>query len=165
MHISIQQLLPHRPPFLFVDEVVELTAERAVTRWRVDPAAEFFKGHYPGNPITPGVILCEAIFQAGAILASYRSQESQGAPQRTAGFNPRGSETTTAAAKKPRLPVVTRIKDAQFKRIVKPGELLDIEVQIADDLDTALYMNGWIRVDGELALRISFAVMQTEVQP
>jgi 3-hydroxyacyl-[acyl-carrier-protein] dehydratase len=63
-------LLPHRPPFLFVDEVLELVpGVSARTRWHVDPDAFFFAGHFPGNPILPGVIIVEALAQTGALIA------------------------------------------------------------------------------------------------
>ena len=65
---SVKQALPHRPPFLFVDRIVEQGEGRIVTErtFRADEA--FFAGHYPGSPLTPGVLLCEACFQTGAIL-------------------------------------------------------------------------------------------------
>ncbi len=63
-------LLPHRAPFLFVDEILELVpGERARARWHVDPQAAFFAGHFPGNPILPGVIIVEALAQTGALAA------------------------------------------------------------------------------------------------
>ena len=64
------ELLPHRPPFLFVDEILDLVpGESARARWHVDPDAAFFAGHFPGNPILPGVIIVEALAQTGALAA------------------------------------------------------------------------------------------------
>jgi 3-hydroxyacyl-[acyl-carrier-protein] dehydratase len=73
-------LIPHRPPFLFVDEIVSESADGLVARrtWRQDEA--FYKGHYPGAPITPGVLLCEAVFQAGALYLA-RSHAGREAPR------------------------------------------------------------------------------------
>ena len=133
--------IPHRPPFLFVDEVVEVSAERIVTRWRADPRAEFFRGHYPDQPVMPGVLLCECCFQAGALLMAHR----------VGGLDASG-----------RVPVVTRIKDARFKRIVRPGEYLEIEVSLDEQLAEAYYLTGRVRVEDQLALRVSFACMHAK---
>ena len=131
--------IPHRPPFLFVDEIVEVTDKRIVTRTFVDPQADFFKGHYPDQPVMPGVLICEAAFQSGALLIAHLI----------------GGVDTDAA----KVPVVTRISDARFKRIVKPGETLDIEVVVDDELDGCYYMTGRVRVGGKLTTRVAFAAM------
>ena len=71
---QITDLIPHRPPFLFVDEIVSTTADGlwAKRTWRAEE--EFYKGHYPGAPITPGVLLCEAVFQAAACYMALKAQ-------------------------------------------------------------------------------------------
>ena len=76
---NVTDFIPHRPPFLFVDEVVSESADGLVARktWRADE--DFYRGHYPGMPITPGVLLCEAVFQTGALFLS-RRQVAQGNP-------------------------------------------------------------------------------------
>ena len=130
--------IPHRPPFLFVDEVVEWADGRIVTTKFADPAADFFKGHYPGNPIMPGVLICECCFQAAALLIA----------QRIGGY-----KAELGA------PVLTRIQDAKFKRIVRPGETLRVEVTIDDEVGGAYYCSGKASVDGQLAVRVSFACM------
>ena len=65
---QVTQLIPHRPPFLFVDEIVSQTGDSLVAKrtWRAEE--DFYKGHYSGAPITPGVLLCESVFQTGALL-------------------------------------------------------------------------------------------------
>jgi len=68
MNDEILNTIPHRPPFLFVDEIVEQDDERIHTRKTVDADEPFFKGHYPDYPIMPGVLVCECVFQAGALL-------------------------------------------------------------------------------------------------
>ena len=65
---EIYRRIPHRPPFLFVDKIVEITEEGATSSLTIKPEFPFFEGHYPGNPIMPGVLLCEAVFQTGAIF-------------------------------------------------------------------------------------------------
>ncbi|MCH7873217.1 MAG: beta-hydroxyacyl-ACP dehydratase [Planctomycetes bacterium] len=129
--------IPHRPPFLFVDDIVEVTGDRIVTRMQIDPDMECFRGHYPGNPIMPGVLLCECCFQAGALLIAHQ-------------LDPGDWEG---------VPVLTRIKDARFKRIVRPGETIKVEVTLDSELGGAYFMTGRASVDGEPAVRVEFACM------
>jgi len=135
--------IPHRPPFLFVDEVVELGDKRIVTTKRADPEAEFFRGHYPGDPIMPGVLICECCFQAGALLIAHMRD----------GLDP--SDGT---------PVLTRIQDARFKRVVRPGDVLQVEVTVDDVLDDAYFMTGRVTVEGKAAVRVTFACTQVRTE-
>lgn len=131
--------IPHRPPFLFVDEIVEVTDRRIVTTTYADPEADFFRGHYPGQPVMPGVLICECCFQAGALLIAHRLggfDESKG------------------------IPVLTRIQDARFKQMVTPGRTLQIEVTLDEELHGAYFLTGRAMVDGQLAVRVTFACMQ-----
>lgn len=139
---KVLEHIPHREPFLFVDELVEIGERRIRARKYIDPTLDFFRGHYPDEPIMPGVLLCECCFQAGALLMSHRAK-------------PRASVRAM-------MPVLTRIQDARFKRIVRPGETLDIEVSIDDEVDNAFYMTGRASVAGEMAVRVSFACMASE---
>jgi len=147
---SVWQTIPHRPPFLFVDEVVELEEQRILTRVQADPKAEFFKGHYPNNPVMPGVLLCECCFQAGALLVGH-TLKSLDSPRHAGG-------TAADDHNKPGTPVITRIKDAKFKQIVRPGDVLDIEVTIDENVNDVFFMTGRLRVGGKLAVRVEFAV-------
>ncbi len=130
--------LPHRPPFLFVDEIVEIAANRIVTHTLANPQADFFRGHYPGHPVMPGVLLCECCFQAGALLIAHR----KGAWSWSDG-----------------MPVLTRIGEAKFKRMVRPRDLLLAEVSLDDELDRAYVLSGRLTVSGELVLRVGFTCM------
>ena len=132
-------LIPHRPPFLFIDEVVEVKDRRIIGRKLVDPAWDVFRGHYPDEPIMPGVLICECCFQAGALLIAHRMGP---------GVARRG------------VPVLTRIHDARFKRIVRPGETLTIEATLDDELDHAYHLTGRASVEGAIVLRVGFACMQ-----
>src|SRR5688572_2078298 len=67
---QIQQCIPHRPPFLWLDEVVSMDGQRIHARKRLDPQLDVFRGHYPHFPVLPGVLQLEAAFQAGAVLIS-----------------------------------------------------------------------------------------------
>ncbi len=130
--------IPHRDPFLFVDEIVEVTPDRIVTSKLVDPKADYFRGHYPGRPVMPGVLLCECCLQAGALLIAHRNEQHGAADA---------------------IPVVTRIQDARFKRIVQPGQTLRVEVTLDDRIDEAYFLTGRVTVDGKPALRVTFACM------
>lgn len=133
---AIFQAIPHREPFLFVDEVVDLDELRIVTRKLADPEADFFKGHYPGNPVMPGVLLCECCFQAGALLIGHRLGGSE-APNGT--------------------PVITRIQDAKFKQLVRPGETLNVEVVLDEEVNEVFFMTGRVTSNGKIVLRVNFA--------
>lgn len=128
--------IPHRPPFLWVDRIVEQTAEKIVTTKRVDPDEPFFKGHYPEFPLTPGVLICEAIFQAGAILLSELARKD-------------------AAG---RVPVLTKIGDTRFKSMVRPGDEITCEVTITDVLPPLYHCKGKALVNGKLAVSTTFGV-------
>ncbi len=129
--------IPHRDPFLFVDEVVSVSCETIETRKHVDANADFFKGHYPGRPIMPGVLLCECCFQAGALLMAHRLGKQ----------NIRG------------VPVVTKIASARFRRMVLPGDDLTVQAELDDELEAAYYLTARASVDNQLAVRVSFVCM------
>src|SRR5208283_110631 len=74
----VLERIPHRPPFLFVDEIVSETPDGLVARRTWRPEESFYQGHYPGAPITPGVLLCEAVFQAGALYLARAGGDSPG---------------------------------------------------------------------------------------
>jgi len=133
--------IPHRPPFRFVDEIVEVDDEHIVTTKFLDPELEFFRGHYPDRPIMPGVLQCEACFQAGALLVAHVMG---------------GTDAWRG------VPVVTRIKDGRFKRIVRPGDTLRCEVTLDDMLDNCYFMIGRASVNGQIASRVEFACMLAE---
>ncbi len=135
--------IPHRPPFLFVDEIVDVSPARITTRKRVDPEADFLRGHYPGNPVMPGVLICESCFQAGALLIA----------DKVGNLDPASG-----------VPVLTRIGDARFKHMVQPGEMLDVEVTLDEELDGAYFMTGRVSVGGKLAVRVTFVCMLAKEQ-
>jgi len=140
---EIFKYIPHRPPFLFVDECTEVTPDRIVTTHRADPRAHYFQGHFPRQPIMPGVLICESCFQAGALLVAKRL----------------GNTASDAGS-----PVVTRISEAKFKRIVRPGDLLRINVALDEEFGGAFFLNGKVTVGGATALRMKFAVTMTGIE-
>ena len=136
---EIYRRIPHRPPFLFIDKIIEITELGARASLTIRPDFAFFEGHYPGNPIMPGVLLCESVFQTGAIfLADHLQSESL------------TDDSVT--------PVLSRIRDARFKRMVKPGDEVEISVTLGEKMVQFFTMTGEIRKEGKIALTISYAL-------
>ncbi len=141
---EILRLIPHRPPFLFVDEILEQDDRHLVARRRVDGSEDFFQGHYPGNPIMPGVLISEAVFQAGALfLANLKAEK---------------------LAEDPKLvPVLTKINGARFKNIVRPGDELYITVKYKEDMGKFVFLDGSVtNGKGQKVMTVSFSVALTE---
>ena len=140
---EIEARIPHRAPFLFVDRIVEQTEDTIITEWTVSPELDAFRGHYPGNPLLPGVLSAEFCFQSAALL-----------------FSDPGADAPTGG-----VPVLTKIEDARYKRMVRPGETITARLELTEKLGPARYMRGQVRCGDELVLRIAFVVALTEVQP
>ncbi|NIQ02869.1 MAG: 3-hydroxyacyl-ACP dehydratase FabZ [Nitrospinaceae bacterium] len=138
MNEEILNAIPHRPPFLFVDEIVEQSETRLTARKRIDPEEPFFKGHYPDYPIMPGVLVCECVFQAGALLVSKRLGPLEGG-----------------------VPVLTRIANVKFKNPVRPGDMLEMSVDYVEQVGPAHYMKGKAAANGKTVLTVEFTAMLT----
>jgi 3-hydroxyacyl-[acyl-carrier-protein] dehydratase len=124
--VAIQKILPHRYPFLLIDRVIELERrKRIVAIKNVTVNEEFFRGHFPGNPIMPGVLMVEAIAQAGASMLMTEIPNRAGM-----------------------LTVFTGIERAKFRKLVVPGDQLRIEVNVVVWRTMAVKMAGKITVDG-----------------
>ncbi|MDH5762222.1 MAG: 3-hydroxyacyl-ACP dehydratase FabZ [Nitrospinota bacterium] len=139
MQEEILNAIPHRPPFLFVDEIIEQTESHILTRKYIGPEEPFFKGHYPGYPIMPGVLICEAVFQSGAILMSKKLEMPEG-----------------------QVPVMSRIQNVKFKNPVYPDSVLDIRVDHGESVGPAHYMKGKVQVAGKTILTVEFTAMLME---
>ena len=131
---QIHDAIPHRDPFLLVDQIVARTENRIECTKTFTGSEDFFAGHYPGYPLVPGVLLCEAAMQAGAILLSDKLAEAEG-----------------------KVPVATRMNDVRFKRMVRPGETLSMEVELVEQLAGAFFLKAKVTVDGKVAVRFEFA--------
>lgn len=127
--------IPQREPFLLLDGLVDETADRVTTFKQLTGNEDWFKGHFPGNPVMPGVLMCEAVFQTGAYLMARRGEATEAG--KTA--------------------VVTRIQGAKFKNMAKPGDKLMITVDFVEMLANAAFMKGKVVVDDKTIMTIEFA--------
>ena len=124
-------VLPHRPPFLFVDRISALeTGVRAVGHWKLSGDEWFFPGHFPGRPTLPGVLMCEAIAQVGAYAV------------------------LTDPAHATKLPLFGGIDSARFRRQVVPGEELELQVELGRMSARAGKGSGRALVEGNVACEI-----------
>jgi 3-hydroxyacyl-[acyl-carrier-protein] dehydratase len=127
--VEIQRILPHRYPFLLIDRVVEIERKQRIVAIKNVTANEpFFMGHFPGFPIMPGVLMVEAIAQAGGALL-----------------------LTEVPDRNDKLMVFTGIEKARFRKPVVPGDQLRIEVKVLAWRTTAVRMEGTARVGEKLA--------------
>jgi len=122
---EIEGILPHRPPFLFVDEVVEISETKIIAKKYVRDDEYFFKGHFPNEPIMPGVLIVEALAQTGGVMIL---QKRKGV-----------------------IPLFLGIDKARFKKIVRPGDTLIMEVKLLRDRGDIVKLSGIARVGDEIA--------------
>ncbi|MEN8188630.1 MAG: 3-hydroxyacyl-ACP dehydratase FabZ family protein [Thermodesulfobacteriota bacterium] len=134
---QVTALLPHRPPFLWVDRIIECGPESIITEKYIPQDLDIFEGHYPDHPILPGVILCEALFQSGALLIAHIQKNS--------------------SHDSPGMPVLSRILMARFKRQVGPGDTVTMEVKLKEKLASAWFLKGSLRLDNKVALQVEFS--------
>ncbi|QDH71846.1 3-hydroxyacyl-ACP dehydratase FabZ [Marilutibacter alkalisoli] len=127
---AIQTRLPHRYPFLLVDRVVELEPNKRVLAYKnVTINEPFFNGHFPGHPVMPGVLVVEAMAQAGGLLTQFSNEDG-----------PDG-----------RLFYLVKVDNARFSRMVVPGDRLELEVTLKRLIRNMALYSGVARVDGEQA--------------
>ncbi|MEZ6126214.1 MAG: 3-hydroxyacyl-ACP dehydratase FabZ [Planctomycetaceae bacterium] len=137
---EIQQCIPHRSPFLWLDTIQEISDTRIVAIKHLSPDLPVFQGHYPEFPVFPGVLQCEACFQAGAVLISKLIEVGSGA-----------------------VPVVTRQNNTQFRRMIRPGETMQLEVELTERIANAFCMKGKVTVDGNVTARLEFICTEAAI--
>ena len=121
---EIKKILPHRPPFLFVDEVLEINEKKIVAQRSVRADEYFFAGHFPNEPIMPGVLIIEAIAQTGGIMLL---RKYKGA-----------------------IPLFMGIDKVRFRKIVRPGDTLVMEVEILQERNKIVKIAGVAKVNQEV---------------
>jgi len=127
---QIEELIPHRPPFLLLDEVVDLVpGEHCHARRLVRPDDWWFAGHFPGNPVMPGVLIVEALAQAGVVTA------------------------LSHPANRGKLILFAGIDKVRFKRVVQPGDTLDLKVEVIMARSSVGRGKVSAAVDGDMACR------------
>jgi 3-hydroxyacyl-[acyl-carrier-protein] dehydratase len=132
---TIESIIPHRPPFLLVDEVLELEPGRKVLgRFRVPEDGWWFQGHFPGRPVMPGVLTIEAIAQCGAVAV------------------------LAAEANTGKTPFFAGIDDCRFKRVVVPGDVLELECEFLRVRGPIAKGQGRATVDGDVAAEAMLTV-------
>lgn len=136
---DIYRRIPHRPPFLWVDRIIRLEGGSIETEKKIPTDLDIFRGHYPDYPIMPGVLLCEAIFQTGALLI--------------------GELLSTKETAGPTIPVLSRINNAKFKREVLPGDTIRMEVIFKESVGAAWFFRGKAFVGSQVAVTVDFACM------
>ncbi len=139
---EIHAAIPHRPPMLLVDEIVERNDRRIVCTKTFRADEFFFQGHYPAYPLVPGVILCESAMQAGAILLR---------PY----VNERGDT----------IPVVGRMNAVKFKQMVRPGQCIRMEVDLTERVRDAFFLSAKVSSNGNVAVMFEFVCTLAAVEP
>lgn len=129
---EIEALLPHRDPFLFVDRIVERGDDAILTEWHVRPDLDCFRGHYPGQPILPGVLTSEFCLQSGALLVYASAREG--------------------------VPVATAIRDARFRSLVRPGETLRAAVRLDERVGPARYLSARVTSGERWVAQLAFTL-------
>lgn len=132
--------IPQREPFLFIEKIVDRTENSITTSKLLTGNEDFFRGHFPGSPVFPGVLMCEAVFQTGALLMALKGESAN-------------------ASKKA---LVTRIQGAKFKNMAKPGDELMITVDFVEMLANAAFMKGKITANNKTVMSIEFAATIVE---
>ena len=128
---EIEKIIPHREPMLLVDEASMIDEKAAVGKYHVKGDEWFLKGHFPGNPVVPGVILCEMLAQTGAVILANKINGAT--------------------------PYFTGLDRVKFRSKVIPGDTLDIECQITRERGSFFFAKATGKVNGKLAVSAEFS--------
>ena len=135
---QIQQLIPNRPPYLWIDDVVSVDGSSIHTRKFLDPELPIFKAHYPDFPVFPAALQCECAFQASAVLIAKLGVETIG-----------------------KVPVVARANNLKFRAMARPGDMLDVHVKLEQRISNVFYLKGRILRADTLLTSLDFSTTAT----
>ncbi len=139
---EILKHLPHRYPFVLVDRIIEIDEQKIVGVKNVSINENFFQGHFPNHPVMPGVLICEALAQVGAIFA----------------HNARGGWDGD------KIFVLTGLDKVRFKRPVEPGDQLRLELTVLKRRGSFWRMLGVATVDGKLVAEAEISAMEVAME-
>lgn len=132
---QINNLIPQSPPFLLLNTIIDATEDMLLADYTFSATDEFFKGHFPNDPIVPGVLLCECCLQAGAVFLALKKQHKiQGKA------------------------VVTKMDKVKFKNFLRPDQKILIQVNILETIDNFMLMKGKITFEEKLIMSLEFMV-------
>ena len=138
---EIKTIIPHRYPFLFVDRIISLEKSKSAVGIKNVSANEgFFEGHFPGNPIMPGVLIIEALAQTAGILGNVSSE------------------------RKYKSVYFMSIERAKFRKPVVPGDQLRLEVELVKQKNAVLKFSGIARVDDKVVAEAEFTALMTDME-
>lgn len=139
-HLNIHEIikyLPHRYPFLLIDRIISVIPDQAITAIKnVTINEPFFQGHFPGKPVMPGVLILEAIAQAGGVLMYHQARQVN--------------------ADEDFLFYLAGVDNARFKRVVEPGDQLRLDVKFIRARREICKLSGLATVDGQLVCEADF---------
>jgi len=134
---EIEKLIPHRPPFLWIDGVEELEPGLHCVAWkRIEPGSPTFAGHFPANPVLPGIFLIEAVAQTACVMLASAAQPDPDA-----------------------VPLLAAVNRFKFLKPVKPGQELRIVTRKLTDAGKMAYIEGTVSVAGEVVARGELSVV------
>ncbi|MGB7345062.1 MAG: 3-hydroxyacyl-ACP dehydratase FabZ family protein [Pirellulaceae bacterium] len=135
---QIEAMIPHRPPMRLLDEIISQDETNIVCKKTFSADDFFVQGHFPDYPLVPGVIQCECCLQAGAILLSKLTPGEPGT-----------------------VPVATRMDNVKFKRMVRPGDTVEVHVTLNERVSNAYFLTGKMLLEGKVTARLNFACSVT----
>jgi 3-hydroxyacyl-[acyl-carrier-protein] dehydratase len=137
---EILKAIPHRPPMLLVEKIVRRQADSVACLKTFRPDEFFFGGHYPGNPIVPGVILCEVAAQTAALLLALTADVGGG------------------------VPLLGRLNNVKLRQPVRPGDTVESEAWLTDQLANAFFLSVRVTRGAKPVLTLDLACMWSSVE-
>ena len=159
---AIKAVIPHREPFLLVDEIVAQTDARIVCRKTFTGDEFWYQGHYPEFPLTPGVLLVEAAMQAGAVLLAEKVSGTFSSTPGPAPSMPQDEKVPDTFSAS--VPVATRINNVKFRQMVRPGDTIEIEVDLTEQMSDVFFLKAKVTVTGKTAATFDFACKMADVE-